>query len=65
MVASLYGASEAGEGLGRIKSRVVFTFCFMEMMTWFWVCFPRPIVDVVLGFPLFMRIEEILTFFLL
>lgn len=40
MVASVYGGSEAAEGLGRIKSRVVFTFCFMEMMTWFWVCFP-------------------------
>lgn len=38
LVVSVYGGSQAAEGLDRLKSRVVFTFCFMEMMTWFWVC---------------------------
>jgi hypothetical protein len=34
------GLLEGVEGLGRIRTRVVFTFCFMEMMAWFWVCSP-------------------------
>lgn len=37
LVVSVYGGSQAAEGLDRLKSRVVFTFCFMEMMTWFWI----------------------------
>ncbi|KAJ5973937.1 hypothetical protein N7481_011147 [Penicillium waksmanii] len=37
MISSMYSGSDAVEGLGRIKSRAVFTFCFMEMMTWFWI----------------------------
>ena len=39
-ISSSLSGSDAVEGLNRLKSRVVFTFCFMEMMTWFWVCFP-------------------------
>ncbi|KAJ5739774.1 Increased loss of mitochondrial DNA protein 1 [Penicillium manginii] len=31
------GLLEGVEGLGRIRTRVVFTFCFMEMMAWFWI----------------------------
>ncbi|KAJ5085584.1 Increased loss of mitochondrial DNA protein 1, partial [Penicillium argentinense] len=34
---SSYTATAAAEGLDRLKSRVVFTFSFMEMMTWFWI----------------------------
>lgn len=37
MVAS-YAAKTAPTGLAQLKSRVVFTFAFMEMMVWFWVC---------------------------
>lgn len=36
-ISSSYQDSGAREGLDRLKNRVVFTFCFMEMMTWFWV----------------------------
>lgn len=32
-----YGATAATAGLDRLKHRAVFTFGFMEMMTWFWV----------------------------
>lgn len=32
-----YGATAAAAGLDRLKHRAVFTFGFMEMMTWFWV----------------------------
>ncbi|EPS27594.1 hypothetical protein POX_e06574 [Penicillium oxalicum] len=38
MVAS-YAAKTAPTGLAQLKSRVVFTFAFMEMMVWFWVFF--------------------------
>lgn len=34
---SSYTASAAVAGLDRLKHRVVFTYGFMEMMTWFWV----------------------------
>ncbi|KAJ5257267.1 hypothetical protein N7478_013371 [Penicillium angulare] len=35
-IASTYTAAAAASGLDRLKSRVVFTFAFMEMMVWFW-----------------------------
>lgn len=28
------------QGLDQLKSRVVFTYVFMEMMFWLWVCYP-------------------------
>lgn len=35
-----YGAApEAVSGLDHLKSRVIFTYGFMEMMFWLWVCF--------------------------
>lgn len=37
-ISGTLSGTDAVEGLNRLKSRVVFTFCFMEMMTWFWVC---------------------------
>lgn len=36
-VAPSYTATAAATGLDRLKNRVVFTYGFMEMMTWFWV----------------------------
>lgn len=38
------GSASSGEpsGLDQLKNRVVFTYGFIEMMFWFWVClFPR------------------------
>ena len=35
--ASSYIAATAVSGFDRLKHRVVFTFAFMQMMTWFWV----------------------------
>lgn len=32
-----YGTTAVTAGLDRLKHRAVFTFGFMEMMTWFWV----------------------------
>lgn len=37
LMASSYTASAAMTGFDRLKNRVVFTYGFMEMMTWFWV----------------------------
>lgn len=36
-ISGTLSGADAVEGLNRLKSRVVFTFCFMEMMTWFWI----------------------------
>ncbi|KAJ5172321.1 hypothetical protein N7492_004914 [Penicillium capsulatum] len=37
LVASSFTAAAAMTGFDRLKNRVVFTYAFMEMMTWFWV----------------------------
>jgi magnesium-transporting ATPase (P-type) len=38
---SSYTSKMEPSGLEQLKSRVVFTYVFMEMMVWFWVCFPQ------------------------
>ncbi len=35
---SSYTSKTTPSGLEQLKSRVVFTYAFMEMMVWFWVC---------------------------